>query len=119
MVKPGLHPGVAAIAINADGDIPFHHHAVLMGIVDRVPELEMQVVLDKILKEDSVVMGRAGRCILLDDIGLVVPVDGPGGKIRGMVFVPEITKGRIGDEPGAIPIKKFEKIGVLLKFFFL
>ncbi len=56
VVKAGLHPGVAAIAINADGDIPFHHHTVLMGIVDRVPELEMQVVLDKILKEDRVVM---------------------------------------------------------------
>ncbi len=82
---------------------------MLMGIVDGVPKLEVKMVLDKILQQDSVVMGVARGCILPDRIGVVVPVNGPGRKIRRMVLVPEIAKGGIGNEPGAIPVKKIRE----------
>ena len=113
------HPGITAIAVNANRDIPLEDNSMFVRIVYRIPQLKMQMVLNEILEENSVIMQGAGRSVFSDGLGIIMAVQGPTGKIRRSVLVPQITKSRIRDQPVLIPGKKIEEVRIFLKFFFL
>src|SRR6202000_212978 len=100
------HPGVTTISKNADRDIAFEDHAVLMGIIHGFPELQVQMELDKVLKSDRSIMTCPRRREPVDGRLLISAVYLPLAEVRRAMFVSEITEGGIRDQPVPVLFKE-------------
>src|SRR6185312_13532415 len=113
------HPGIATIPVNANRNIPFDYHTVFMGVIGRIAELQVEMVLNKIMQGDLIVLFglRSGQPVNAE---LVVPAVGfPFCKISSSVYIPQITKCGVWGQPELIVFEKLYVLRIFIQIFFL
>ena len=88
-----LLPCVGPMPGHADGNVSLENHSLLMKILRRLLQLQVQMKLDKVIQRNRVIRRRTLVCQFGDRRGIIFAMPGPKRKIGRPKLVPQMAKG--------------------------
>ena len=108
----GVHPGVHARLVHADGQVALKDHAHALGVRSRRAELRVQVELDKVVQSDGIVNLAAGLRQARHRARAVVRSErAPPPVLSGAKEVAQGAEHGVGFEPSGVLGEKLAKLG--------